>query len=530
LLREKNPVKRKTKKPVLRTLAAVTSALVCCALNLHAQPTITTQPASQTNLAGTDVSFSVTAVGVGPFTYQWQFNHTNLPNNIVTTVAGNGGEYPWFGSVATNVGLAYPAGMALDAVGNLYFAVGLQNRIRKVDTNGIIITVAGNGSPGYSGDGGAASNATFDNPNYVAIDTVGNLYIADTGNARIRKMDTNGIITTVAGKGGYGFSGDGGAAINASFSLPFAVAVDAPGNLYIADADNNRIRKVDTNGIITTVAGGGSGGNSGAATNANLNYPCGMCLDVFGNLYIADTDNSRIRKVDTNGMITTVAGDGNKSYTGNSGAATNASLNDPCGMCLDVFGNLYIADSDNNRIRKVDTNGIISTMAGNGHPTYAGDGGAATNASFWIPEGVALDASGNLYIADTINDRIRKVFLGSGFPAFALSKVAASDAGDYTVVITSPYGSVTSAVATLTVTIPSTPPQIISSDASFGFLTNQFGFNIGGAFDQTIVVDGSTDLVNWIPLFTNTSAGSPFYFSDPASTNFPWRFYRARLP
>jgi hypothetical protein len=198
-------------------------------------------------------------------------------------------------------------------------------------------------------------------------------------------------------------------------------------------------------------------------------------------------------------------------------------------VVLDAFGNLYIADQYNNRIRKVDTNGIITTVAGNGGATYAGDGGAATNACLYYPRGLAFDAFGSLYIADAYNNRIRKVPL-AGLPIFSLPSVSVTNAGNYTVIITSPYGSVTSAVATLTVTIPRTTPQIIASGTNFGFATNQFGFNISGAFGQTIVVDGSTNLVDWTPLFTNTAGNDPFYFFDPASTNLSWRFYRARLP
>jgi hypothetical protein len=198
---------------------------------------------------------------------------------------------------------------------------------------------------------------------------------------------------------------------------------------------------------------------------------------------------------------------------------------------MDAYGNLYIADYNNNRIREVNTNGIITTVAGNGNGTYAGDGGAATNASLYRPKGVALDAYGNLYIADTYNHRIREVQL-SGYPTFAITNVSVTNAGNYTMIITSPYGSVTGAVASLTVTVPSTPPQIIASGASFGFTTNRsgFGFNLSGAYGQTIVVDGSTDLMKWTPLFTNTVGGTPiFYFFDPAATNFPLCIYRARL-
>jgi sugar lactone lactonase YvrE len=427
--------------------------------------------------------------------------------------------------------LYYPYGAAVDAAGNLYIADLYNERVRKVATNGIITTVAGNGSASYSGDGGAATSAGLDWPLGIAVDAFGNLYIADEFNERIRKVGTNGIISTVAGNGTPRFSGDGGAATNASLLSPSSVALDASGNLYIDDYGHERIRKVDTNGLITTVAGnGGQGysGDGGAATNASLDYPNGVAVDAFGNLYIDDFSNQRIRKVDTNGIITTVAGNGNYGYTGDGGAATNASLWAPRGVAVDSLGNLYIADMENNRIRKVDTNGIITTMAGNGSPTYAGDSGAATSASLYVPGGVAVDASGNLYIADTGNQRIREVAV-AGYPTFTITNAGAVNAGNYTVVIMNPYGSVTSAVAALAVTIPNTPPQIVTSDLCFGFVTNQFGFHLSGAFGQTIVVDGSADLVNWTPLCTNTVGAGAVYFCDPGWTNFGWRFYRARL-
>jgi hypothetical protein len=350
----------------------------------------------------------------------------------------------------------------------------------------------------------------------VAFDAFGNLFIADQYNNRIRKVNTNGVITTVAGGASY----------------PSGVAFDAAGNLYISDELGDLIHKVATNGIITTVAGKGSSGYSGdggAATDAGLYFPLSVTFDAFGNLYIADQVNNRIRKVDTNGIITTVAGNSGSSYSGDGSAATNASLNHPYGVAFDAAGNLFIADHGNNRIREVNTNGIITTVAGNGSSGYFGDGGAATNASFSQPCGMTFDSSGNLYIADQSNQRIREVHF-AGCPTFALTNVSVASAGNYTVAIANPYGSVTSAVATLTVTIPRTPPQIIASGTNFGFATNQFGFNISGAFGQTIVVDGSTNLVDWTPLFTNTAGNSPFYFFDPAATNFPWRFYRATLP
>jgi len=271
----------------------------------------------------------------------------------------------------------------------------------------LITTVAGGGNS--FGDGGTATEAQLRYPSGVAVDSSGNLYIADTGNHRIRKVDTDGVITTVAGTGSSGYSGDGGAATEAQLSSPSGVAVDSSGNLYIADSGNNRIRQVDTNGVITTVAGGGFDGDGGAATSARLSYPSGVAVDSSGNLYIADKGKHRIRKVDTNGVISTVAGDGTTGYSGDFGAAAEAQLDNPSGVAVDSSGNLYIVDTRNNSIRKVDTNGVISTVAGDGTYGYSGDGGAATDAQLYNPSAVAVDSSGNLYIADTNNGRIRKV-------------------------------------------------------------------------------------------------------------------------
>jgi sugar lactone lactonase YvrE len=302
--------------------------------------------------------------------------------------------------------------VVVDTAGNLYIADKSNQRIRKVSTSGIITTVAGNGTWGYSGDGGAATSAMLADPSDVAVDSLGNLYINDWSNKRIRKVDTSGIITTVAGNGIAGYAGDGGAATSAMLSNPFGVAVDAAGNLFIADSGNQRIRKVSTSGIITTVAGNGTygySGDGGAATSAMLSDPYGVTVDAAGNLFIADSGNQRIRKVSTSGIITTVAGNGTAGYAGDGGAATSGLLSGPQDVAVDSAGNLYIADTFNSVIRKVSTSGIITTVAGNGTAGYAGDGGAAILAQLYRPFGLAADSSGNLYIADSYNYRIRKV-------------------------------------------------------------------------------------------------------------------------
>ncbi len=332
---------------------------------------------------------------------------------IITTVAGTGTSgYSGDEGAATSAQFMSTYGIALDAAGNLYIVDFYNHRIRKMDTSGIITTVAGTGTRGYSGDGGAATSAQLNYPCAVAVDAAGNLYISDSGNYRIRKVDTSGTITTVAGAGTYGYSGDEGAATLAKLQGPYGVAVDVAGNLYISDYAVNAIRKVDASGIITTVAGTGTGGYSGdggSAVSAQLNSPRGVAADAAGNLYIADTANNVIRKVDTSGIITTAAGTGTSGYSGDGEAALSARLNNPVSVAVDAAGNLYITDMSNYKIRKVDTAGIITTVAGAGTPGYSGDGGAATSAQLQGPIGVAVDAAGNLYISDTGSRVIRKV-------------------------------------------------------------------------------------------------------------------------
>ena len=262
--------------------------------------------------------------------------------DIITTVTGDGGGgYGGDGGPATGAGLTWPAGSTMDAAGNLYIADQNNSRVRKVDPNGIITTVAGNGTPGYSGDGGVASSAELNDPSDVATDSSGNLYIVEYLGARVRKVSPGGIITTVAGNGTSGYSGDGGPATSAELSGPIGIAVDSAGNLYIADQYNNRIRMVNLNGTIVTVAGNGTSGFSGdggAATGAKLNYPATIALDSSGSLYIADTNNSRVRKVSASGVISTVAGNGGFGYSGDGGAATIAELNNPAGLAMDSSG------------------------------------------------------------------------------------------------------------------------------------------------------------------------------------------------
>ena len=331
----------------------------------------------------------------------------------ITTIAGTGErDFGGDGGPAVRAALYFPSGVAVDGAGNLYIADTYNHRIRKVDATGTITTIAGTGERDFSGDEGPAVEAELYDPYGVAVDSAGNLYIADTGNHRIRKVDATGTITTIAGTGERGFSGDGGPATAAQLAPPLGVAVDSAGNLYIADTSNLRIRKVDATGTITTIAGTGErdfSGDEGPATTARLTFPRGVAVDGAGGLYIADTYNHRIRKVDATGTITTIAGTGERDFGGDGGPAVRAALYFPSGVAVDGAGNLYIADTYNHRIRKVDATGTITTIAGTGERGFGGDEGPATTARLTFPRGVAVDSAGGLYIADTSNHRIRKV-------------------------------------------------------------------------------------------------------------------------
>ena len=360
----------------------------------------------------------LTAVATDPFgntylasTLQCVFKVDS--NGNITRVAGTcEGGYSGDGGPALSAQLNYPEGVAADAAGNLYIADQNNNRIRKVSSTGTITTIAGNGSAGFSGDNGPATSAQLNSPSGVALDSFGNLYIADQNNNRIRMVSPAGAITTVAGNGSPGYSADNVPATSSELNYPTGVAADSSGNLYIADTLNNRIREV-SGGTITTVAGNGTynhTGDGGPATSAELYNPQGVALDSNGTLYIADTDNNCIRAV-SRGTITTVAGT-TQNFSGDGGPATSAKLDDPGGVATDPAGNVYIADSANNRVRKFAPGGNISTIAGNGGDLFSGDGGLAISAQLSGPWGVAVDPSGTLYFADSNNNRIREISSG----------------------------------------------------------------------------------------------------------------------
>jgi sugar lactone lactonase YvrE len=336
---------------------------------------------------------------------------TAIVSNAVTIMFGYTGD----GASAILAELAGPAGVRIDSSGNIYIATYADNRIRVVNSKGIINTYAGNSGYGFAGDGGPALNSQLSAPRGITLDSSGNVYLADRWNNRIRKI-AGGNISTIAGNGQANYGGDNGPAINAQLSYPNGIAVDHAGNVYISDTLNNRVRMIAPGGTITTYAGtgiAGFGGDGGAASSAQLNQPAGLAIDSAGNLYIADSYNSAVRKVNPQGVISTVAGTGGtEGYSGDGGAATKATLVAPLGVAVDSSGNLYIADYFG-WIREVNgSTGVISTLAGNGTSGYSGDGGNATSAQFYNPVGVAVDSSGNVYVADSGNGAVRMVTNG----------------------------------------------------------------------------------------------------------------------
>jgi sugar lactone lactonase YvrE len=340
---------------------------------------------------------------------------------IIITVAGTGDTtFSGDGGIGTSASIFNPRDLATDSAGNVFIADLGNQRIRRLDaTTNLITTVAGNGIAGFSGDGGPATSATLNGPASLAVDAAGSLLFSDLRNQRIRRVDAlAGTINTVAGNGTIGLTGDGGLATAATLNDPAGIALDAAGNLFFADADNNVVRRVDgSTGVITTVAGNGlqgATGDGGAATNAALNSPIGVALDANRNLFFVESGNNRIRRVDaSSGVISTVAGTGAPGFSGDGGPATSATLSSPIGLAIDAAGNLYVGEQTNARVRRVDaSNGTITTVAGNGVQGFAGDGGFATAANLNSPLGVAVDLAGNLYIADKLNNRVRRVRLG----------------------------------------------------------------------------------------------------------------------
>ncbi|MCW3120881.1 MAG: hypothetical protein JWQ38_373 [Flavipsychrobacter sp.] len=341
------------------------------------------------------------------------FFSLNVVGQSIITIAGTGYPVTWGdGRVATEAGFSQLWGVAVDNSGNVYIADG--NVVRKIDhATGIIGTFAGGGSCSgtYCGDGGPATAAKLNGCTALALDNAGNLYIADVGNFAVRKVDAVGIITTVAGNGTCGYTGDNGAATAAQLNYPAGLYAAATGELYIADGGVvSVLRKVSASGIITTIAGTGAygfSGDGGAATAAQLSFPQGVTMDTAGNAFIADVANGAIRRIDKGGIITTYAGNGAGSKDGI--PATAMALSEPTDVVTDTFGNLFITDKFNDKVRKVNAVGIITTVAGSGAHGSGGDKGPATAASFMGVYGIAKDNAGNLYVTDIGAHVVREI-------------------------------------------------------------------------------------------------------------------------
>jgi len=343
------------------------------------------------------------------------------PQYTISTVAGNGtAGFSGDGGMATAAELFYPYKIALDSSGNLFIADQYNFRIRKVGTDGKISTVAGNGTFGFTGDGSAATSAEIFSPSGVAVDSAGDLYFTQTDTSgtttysALREVSGGNISTVVGGNSttplGSGYSGDGGPAVNAQLNTPLAVTLDGAGNLYITDTVNSAIREVTADGNINTIAGNGTAkysGDNGPAGRASLNRPDGAAFDTAGNLYIADTHNYCVRVI-KNGIISTFAGIcGTLGFSGDNGPAAKALLNYPTDVAIDSSGNVYIADSNNYRIRMVTPSGTIYTIAGSTSPGSSGDGGPATSAQLMAPFGLAIGPNGVIYISDQASNVIR---------------------------------------------------------------------------------------------------------------------------
>ena len=431
---------------------------------------------------------------------------------IITTVAGNvSNSYILLGDglPATSAGLLFPQAAGVDKDGNLYISDLANNRIRKVTTDGIIHTAVG-GGVAAAGDGGPATSAQINGPYGATLDNAGNLYVADSLNNKVRKVAPDGTISTFAGTGAQGSSGDGGPATQAQFHMPWGIAADTQGNVFIGDFYNPEVRKVDPSGKLslytgtqfvagltldsagnlyiaeyasgqiwkilpsgkgdifagvccsnTNGTGPHYGGDGGPAMKASFNLPSGLTADSKGNLYIADSGNNRIRKLDSNGIVTTVAGNGTQGFGGDGGPATQAQLNSPSGVAVDASGNLYIADWNNARVRMVDTSGNISTIAGTyGYPGF-GDGGLATNAVFGAPVGITIDAHGNLFVADQYDSVIRMLTPAGRTPVLAITNthpgvtVAGQPISSSIVVANAASAGPTSGPITVSLTLPS---------------------------------------------------------------------------
>jgi hypothetical protein len=408
-----------------------------------------------------------------------------LQPGYIATLAGDGAWiYQKDGVAGTAASIFLPMGVVTDPGGNLYLSDSNNNRVRKVSgQSGLISTIGGTGIAGYSGDGGAATQAMVNMPSGMAIDGAGDIYFADTSNHIIRRIDAvTNIITTVAGTPGQqGYSGDNAAATQAKLTSPEGIAFDAAGDLLIADTGNNVIRKVNAStGVITTIAGTGVAGYSGdgiLAAVAQLSSPWSVTVGYDGTIYIADFYNNRVRAINSAGFISTIAGTGARAFSGDGSSATAAALNEPAAVAVDPSGDVFIADSGNDRVREVQqSTGIINTVVGTGSEQFTGDGGNATSAGLYGPYALYLDGAGNLFIADMFHNRVRSVSANAvvvPYPTMSVGKtsepvpVLLENEGNANLVVSS-FAEVNSALDPATTTCAVSTPQAVGSPCTLG--------------------------------------------------------------
>jgi streptogramin lyase len=432
---------------------------------------------------------------IAPLGHAQTYTFRNVAGNSTFTYGGSSD------GANSNAQFSFPAGVAADSQGNLYVADQNNCTIRKVTpagTNWLVSTIAGSvGSFGPLRDG-TNSHALFNYPTGIAADPSGNLFVADTGNNAIRKVTpvagtTNWAVTTIAGNVKYGFADGTNSA--ARFNGPVGIAVDANSDVFVADQYNNSIRKVTpvagtTNWAVTTIAGNTNYGTAdGANSTALFNAPAGIAVDAGGNLFVADQYNNNIRKITpsgTNWIVTTIAGSG-PGKPGSTDGTNTGQFNSPTGVAVDALGNVYVADQGNDTLRKLaplGTKWVTSTIGGSAARTGA-DNGPGTNALFYSPHSLVLDGKNSVFVADTDNNTIRIGFL---------------------------------------------PPAILTLAPPFGLNGGQFGFNLTGPTGQLVLVEASSDLLAWLPIWTNAFGPVPLSFTDPQSAASPPRFYRVHLP
>ena len=459
---------------------------------------------------------------------------------MVTTMAGLAGSPGSDDGTRSAARFYVPSNVAVDSVGNVYVADTFNHTIRRVTPTGVVSTPAGLAG-GFGRVDGTGSAARFYIPAGVTADSAGNIYVADTFNATIRKVTPPGVVTTLAGQAGTSGSADGTGS-DAQFGVPFGVAMDSTDNIYVADTSNHTIRKVTTTGVVTTLAGlaGSIGSADGTGSAARFWYPAGVAVDSAGNVYVADKENRTIRKVmpvGTNWVVTTLAG-----LAGNAGSADGtggvARFNHPTGVAADSAGNVYVADTENHTIRMVTPLGTVTTLAGLAGSPGSADGTGSV-ARFDTPYGLTVDKLGSVYVADTFNHTIRRVTpagvvttLAGLTDFFGNSADGTGSAARFSV----PYGVVVDSAGNVFVADYYTirkgspvPMGFLLFGPRVGFDGGQFGFFLTGPAGQSVVVQASSDLMRWLPVWTNTFAGA-LNFVDSQSGVYSNRFYRAFLP